>query len=26
LIEWAVRWAATEFGMNIPLPGDMEAA
>jgi hypothetical protein len=26
LIEWTVRWAATEFGMNIPLPGDTEAA
>jgi hypothetical protein len=26
LMEWEVRWAATEFGMNIPLPGDTEAA
>lgn len=24
LMEWAVRWAATEHGMSVPLPGDAE--
>lgn len=24
LMEWAVRWAATEHGINVPLPGEAE--
>lgn len=26
LMEWAVRWAATEHGMNVPLPNESEHA
>ena len=26
LMEWEVRWAATEFGIVVPLPGEIEAA
>lgn len=26
LMEWAVRWAATEHGMNVPLPHESEAS
>jgi hypothetical protein len=26
LMEWEVRWAAQEYGLNIPLPNEAEAA
>lgn len=26
LMEWEVRWAASEYGIVVPLPGEIEAA